>query len=149
MQNFHISAQAIEDIDIVAKVATPQSGGYVIFDGRVRDHNENRDVTHLEYQAYEALAVKEGERIIKEAGERYNIHKVFCIHRTGDLKIGESAVRLIVSAKHRGTAFEACEFIIDELKTRVPIWKNEHYTDGSSGWVECHECSKHAHHEEH
>lgn len=146
MSNFIISPEAIEDIDIIAKVSTRQSGGYVIFDGRVRDHNENRDVTHLQYQAYEALAVKEGERIIAEAFDKFNIHKVFCVHRTGDLQIGDSAVRLIVGAKHRGTAFDACEYIIDELKIRVPIWKNEHYTDGSSGWVECHECSKHAHH---
>ena len=144
MKRFELSAEAIEEIDIIAKVSTPESGGFVIFDGRVRNQNEGKEVTHLEYQAYEGLACKEGERLIDDAFEKFDIHKVYCVHRTGDLQIGEAAVRLIVSAKHRGTAFQACEFIIDELKIRVPIWKNEHYTDGSSGWVECHECAKHS-----
>ncbi len=153
MKQFEISPVAIENLDIIAQISTPQSGGFVIFDGRVRDHNEGKQVTHLEYQAYESLACKEGEKLINEAFEKYDIHKAYCVHRTGDLQIGESAVRLIVSAKHRGTAFDACEFIIDELKIRVPIWKNEHYVDGSSGWVECHECAKHSpshkHHHSH
>ena len=149
MQRFFISAQPIEEIDIVAKVASNKSGGLVVFDGRVRDHNENRNVTHLQYQAYDSLAIKEGERIIDEASEKFNIHNVYCVHRKGGLKLGDSAVRLIVAAKHRGAAFDACEYIIDELKIRVPIWKNEHYIDGSSGWVECHECSKHAHDHNH
>ena len=144
-QGFKISSVGIEDIDLVAELHDPRSGGYVIFDGRVRNHNEGKDVIRLEYQAYEALAVKEGEVIIAEAFEKFNIHSVLCIHRVGDLAIGEAAVRLAVGSKHRGVAFDACEYIIDELKIRVPIWKNEHYTDGSSGWVECHECSKHAH----
>ena len=144
-QKFTISDRGIENIDMVAEIHDPRSGGYVIFDGRVRNHNEGKEVTHLEYQAYETLAIAEGEKIMHEAFEKFEIHSARCIHRVGDLQIGEAAVKLIVGAKHRGTAFDACEFIIDELKIRVPIWKNEHYVDGSSGWVECHECSKHSH----
>ena len=77
--------------------------------------------------------------------EKFEILDGYVDHRVGDLQIGEIAVAVHVSSVHRGPAFDACEYIIDELKVRVPIWKKEHYTDGDSGWVECHECAKHQH----
>jgi molybdopterin synthase catalytic subunit len=117
------------------------AGGYVSFEGWVRDHNEGQEVTRLEYEAFEALAVKEGERIVEEALRRFPVVQALCIHRVGALALGEMAVWVGVSSEHRGEAFDACRFIIDEVKHRVPIWKKEHYRNGDSGWVNCERCA--------
>ena len=103
----------------------------------MRDHNEGRQVRRLEYEAFAALAVREGERIVAEAVEKYGVRRAACVHRIGDLALGEMAVWVGVSAPHRSEAFAACRYIIDEVKHRVPIWKKEHYVDGDSGWVNC------------
>jgi molybdopterin synthase catalytic subunit len=126
------------------------AGGYVSFEGWVRDHNEGRAVRRLEYEAFADLAVKEGDLIVSEALERFPIQHALCVHRTGELAIGELAVWVGVSSAHRGEAFAACRYIIDEVKHRVPIWKKEHYRDGDSGWVNCERCAaapahEHAH----
>jgi molybdopterin synthase catalytic subunit len=124
-------------------------GGYASFEGWVRNHNEGHAVRRLEYEAFEALGVKEGERILGEAIARFGVEKARCIHRLGALEIGDLAVWVGVSARHRDEAFRACRYIIDEVKHRVPIWKKEHYVDGDSGWVNCERCatapSAHAH----
>lgn len=117
------------------------AGGYVSFEGWVRDHNEGLAVKRLEYEAFEALAVKEGERILEEALARFPVKHALCLHRVGDLDIGEMAVWIGVSSEHRGEAFEACRYIIDAVKHRVPIWKKEHYVNGDSGWVNCERCA--------
>ena len=145
MSKFRINAQPIDAEACKKELFDPAAGGFVSFEGWVRNHNEGKDVTHLEYQAYDALAVKEGDKVIAEALERFEVIDALVEHRVGDLQIGDMAVVVHVSSKHRGPAFAACEYIIDELKIRVPIWKKEHYTNGNSGWIECHECSKHAH----
>jgi molybdopterin synthase catalytic subunit len=145
MQKFRINSQVVSAEKLKKELFDPAAGGFVSFEGWVRNRNEGKDVLHLEYQAYDALAVKEGEKIIAEALAKFDVVDAIVEHRVGDLQIGEIAVVVHVSAIHRGPAFDACEYIIDELKTRVPIWKKEHYTDGDSGWIECHECSKHAH----
>ncbi len=111
----------------------------------MRDHNEGRTVQRLEYEAFEALAIKEGERIVAEAVARFGVTRAACVHRVGALGIGELAVWVGVSAAHRGEAFAACRYIIDEVKHRVPIWKKEHYADGDSGWVNCERCAAAAH----
>ena len=116
-------------------------GGYACFEGWVRDQNEGQEVTRLEYEAFQALAVKEGDRIIAEALRRYPVKHALCIHRVGALSLGEMAVWVGVSSTHRGEAFDACRFIIDEVKHRVPIWKKEHYRNGDSGWVNCERCA--------
>jgi molybdopterin synthase catalytic subunit len=98
-------------------------------------------VRRLEYEAFEALAVREGERIIAAARARFGVAHALCAHRVGELGIGELAVWVGVSAAHRDEAFRACRFIIDEVKHRVPIWKKEHYVGGDSGWVNCERCA--------
>lgn len=125
----------------------PACGGYVSFEGWVRDENEGEQVLRLEYQAYEKLALKEGERILNEALEKFPIAHAKCVHRVGTLEIGGMAVWVGVSGGHRGECFEACRYIIDEVKYRVPIWKKEHYRSGDSGWVNCEACAEagHAH----
>jgi molybdopterin synthase catalytic subunit len=117
------------------------AGGYVSFEGWVRDHNEGREVNRLEYEAFQDLAIKEGDRIVSEALRRFAIKHALCVHRVGGLAIGEMAVWVGVSAAHRGEAFDACRFIIDEVKHRVPIWKKEYYRNGDSGWVNCEHCA--------
>jgi len=114
------------------------SGAVVAFWGRVRDHNEGRAVRGLEYSAYPELAVKEGNRIVTEAVVRFDLDAVRAVHRIGDLAIGDAAVVVEVASGHRGEGFEACRWIIDEIKHRVPIWKCEHYVEGDREWVMCH-----------
>ena len=117
------------------------AGGYVSFEGWVRDENEGQPVTRLEYEAFQELALKEGDRIVAEAMLRFPVKHALCIHRVGSLQLGEMAVWVGVSSAHRGEAFDACRFIIDEVKHRVPIWKKEHYRSGDSGWVNCERCA--------
>ncbi|MFL6576786.1 MAG: ThiF family adenylyltransferase [Povalibacter sp.] len=126
-------------------LADPTAGGYASFEGWVRNHNEGQDVTLLEYEAFESLAIKEGERIVAEAIEKFGIIAAACVHRVGPLAIGEMAVWVGVSSRHRAEAFAACRYIIDEVKHRVPIWKKEHYITGDSGWVNCERCAVHGH----
>ena len=126
-------------------LAMPSCGGYVSFEGWVRNRNEGQEVLRLEYQAYEVLALKEGGRIVAEAAKLFPVQNALCIHRVGELEIGDLAVWVGVSAGHRDEAFKACRYIIDEIKSRVPIWKKEHYVSGDSGWVNCEACASHAH----
>jgi len=133
-----------DPIDVPAEQATlcdPGAGGYVAFEGWVRETNEGRSVVRLAYEAYPMLANREGRRIIEEARQRFGLKSAGCIHRTGLLEIGGLAVWVGVSAAHRGEAFAACRYIIDEVKHRVPVWKQEFYEDGDSGWVNCERCA--------
>jgi molybdopterin synthase catalytic subunit len=144
---FRFCQRPIDTESARRELADLGAGGYVSFEGWVRDFNEGREVTRLEYEAFQELAVKEGERILAEAAVRFPIKHALCIHRVGSLALADMAVWVGVSAAHRGEAFGACRFIIDEVKHRVPIWKKEHYRDGDSGWVNCERCAAapHAH----
>lgn len=141
MAAFRFSRIPIDVASLRAELADPTCGGYTSFEGLVRNHNEGMSVRHLEYEAFEPLAVKEGERIVAAAIERFGIERAACVHRIGDLAIGEMAVWVGASARHRDEAFRACRYIIDEVKHRVPIWKKEHYENGDSGWVNCERCA--------
>lgn len=142
MRPFSFSQAPLEPGSCRDALADASCGGYASFEGWVRDHNEGHRVRHLEYEAFEALAVKEGERIVAAAIERYGVRRAACVHRVGDLAIGDLAVWVGVSAEHRDEAFAACRYIIDEVKHRLPIWKKEHYENGDSGWVNCERCAE-------
>ena len=145
---FRFTQTAIDTAAARLELLDLGAGGYASFEGWVRDHNEGREVTRLEYEAFEDLAVKEGERILTEAAKRFPIKHALCIHRVGALALADMAVWVGVSSAHRGEAFDACRFIIDEIKHRVPIWKKEHYRNGDSGWVNCEHCAaapRHSH----
>lgn len=142
MSTFRLSAAAFDTSALRSELAHPAAGGFASFEGWVRNHNEGLAVTRLEYEAFEALAVKEGERIIEEARARFPIVAAACVHRIGALAIGDLAVWVGASAHHRDEAFAACRYIIDEVKHRVPIWKKEHYLGGDSGWVNCERCAE-------
>lgn len=118
-------------------------GAAVVFEGRVRNHNEGRAVTRLEYEVYAPLAVSEGDRIIAEALERWAVRRAVGVHREGMLGLGDVAIVVGVAAPHRDEAFRAARYIIDEAKARLPIWKREHYRDGEARWVNCRRCTGH------
>jgi molybdopterin synthase catalytic subunit len=132
---FALSDSAIDAMALSRELAVAAAGACVSFEGWVRHRNEGRAVQRLAYQAYAALAQREGERLLEEAATRFAIERAACVHRVGTLEIGELAVWVGVSAAHRDAAFAACRWIIDEVKARVPIWKNEFYADGQSGWL--------------
>ncbi|MDP6437739.1 MAG: molybdenum cofactor biosynthesis protein MoaE [Gammaproteobacteria bacterium] len=142
---FRIQTTALLPEEDRHALEAPSCGGYVSFEGWVRDHNEGQQVLKLEYQAYEQLATREGTRILDEAAARFPIENAVCVHRVGELEIGDLAVWVGVSSGHRDEAFRACRFIIDEVKQRVPIWKKEYYVSGDSGWVNCEACATPGH----
>jgi molybdopterin synthase catalytic subunit len=141
MSRFRFSTSQIATPELRAELVDDSCGGFASFEGWVRDLNEGRSVTHLEYEAFEALGVAEGERIIAEACSRFGVNRALCVHRLGDLPLREIAVWVGVASPHRDEAFRACRYIIDEVKQRVPIWKKEHYASGDSGWVNCERCA--------
>jgi adenylyltransferase/sulfurtransferase len=137
MSGFALSAGPVDLAQLREALQHPGSGGFCSFEGWVRNNNDGRDVSGLEYEAYADLALAEGTLVIEEAIARYGVLAAQCVHRTGDLKIGELAVWIGVSSAHRDEAFRACRYIIDEIKHRLPIWKKEHYLSGDTAWVAC------------
>lgn len=133
---FALSAAPIDAAALRARLDHPAAGAACVFEGVVRDHNEGRAVRGLRYEAYAELAQAEGARIVAAAQARWPLLAVAVVHRTGELAIGDLAVWVGVAAAHRAAAFEACRFLIDETKTRVPIWKHEAYADGGGArWL--------------
>jgi molybdopterin synthase catalytic subunit len=126
-------------------VRNPRAGAFASFEGWIRNLNDGHEVRRLEYEVYEPLCLSEGARIIDEARRRWSILDAGCVHRFGALEIGDCAVWVGVTSAHRDEAFQACRYIIDEIKTRLPIWKKEHYANGDSGWVNCERCASHGH----
>ena len=145
MKPFSFTRSSIDPRALREVLVDPGCGGYAAFEGWVRNHNEGQTVTRLEYEAFETLAEREGATIVAEAIAKFGVEHAACVHRIGDLALGELAVWVGVSARHRAEAFAACRYIIDEVKHRVPIWKKEHYSSGDSGWVNCERCAAHAH----
>lgn len=115
-------------------VRRPDCGAVCIFLGTARDHHDGKKVVKLSYSAYGEMAEAEIKKIFEEAKRRWGLGELFAAHRTGEVPIGEASVVLAVSAPHRAGAFEACRFLIEELKKRVPIWKQEHYESGAA-WI--------------
>lgn len=135
--SFELSPNQIAADKLKTSLESPEVGALVCFEGVVRNHNDGKAVRTLEYEAYKPLAESEAKKILTEANQRYSILSAVCTHRTGLLGIGETAVFVGVTSAHRDAAFQACRYIIDEIKTRLPIWKKETYEDGSSDWVNC------------
>ena len=135
MKDFALATEPIDAAALRAALAGDRAGAVVCFEGVVRDHNEGRAVRRLAYQAYAPLAEAEGARIVAAARARHAIERIVCVHRVGELAIGEVAVFVGASAAHRDAAFAACREVIDVVKRSVPIWKKEHYADGESAWL--------------
>ena len=128
--------QPIDVDDLLQRVRTDACGAVALFLGVVREQHDGRSVRGLSYEAYPAMAVEQMQQIAGEAVERWGPCEIAIVHRTGDLAIGEASVAVAVGAPHRGEAFDACEYAIDELKRRVEIWKKEHYIEGDAVWVD-------------
>lgn len=135
MKRFRISDAPFDASALHARLQHDAAGACSIFEGWVRNYNEGRPVRGLRYESYRELAESEGEKILEEACERFSLAQAVCVHRVGELAIGDLAVWVGVSAGHRDMSFEACRWVIDEVKRRVPIWKHEHYVDGDAGWL--------------
>ena len=134
---FKISNASFDPRELSQRLAHAQAGACATFEGWVRNHNEGQAVDSLEYEAFAELAELEGERVLAEAREKFDLLSAEAVHRVGHLQIGEMAVWVGVATAHRGPAFDACRYIIDELKACVPIWKKEHYSAGTSAWINC------------
>jgi len=130
---FELSETPLDVAALAGSLAAAHAGALVTFEGRVRDTNEGKPVDRLEYEAYPALSLAEGNAIVSEALE--GVINARCVHRVGTLAVGDVAVWVGVTAAHRDQAFQACRYIIDQVKQRVPIWKKERYADGSAEWV--------------
>ena len=140
MPLFQLTDTPLETIDLCQGLRRPEAGALVTFEGWVRNHNEGKTVTAMEYEVFAGLCEKEGQNVLAEALDRFDVLGARCVHRFGRLAIGEMAVWVGVCSAHRRVAFEACRYIINEIKHRLPIWKKEHYPDGHSGWVSCEGC---------
>jgi len=122
-----------------------KSGAVVLFSGEVRNNNNGREVTHLEYEAYEPMADKMIAQILDEAKIRFDLNQAVCFHRLGKVEISGCAVVVITSSGHRKEAYDANLYIIDRVKNEVPIWKHEFFTDGSSEWGQNCDCVTNVH----
>jgi molybdopterin synthase catalytic subunit/molybdopterin converting factor small subunit len=126
-----LTRTAIATDQLVARLKQGEDGAIVVFDGIVRNNTRGRRTLYLVYEAYEAMALSEMQRLVDQAMQQFAIRQIALIHRLGRLEIGDTSVLIIVASAHRGAAFDACRWIIDTLKKTVPIWKQEYFEDGA------------------
>jgi molybdopterin synthase catalytic subunit len=148
----HLQYYNIDIVELLKESHHPESGAIVLFSGEVRNNNKNREVTHLEYEAYEAMADKMIGQILDEARARFKLNLAICVHRLGTIEVSGCAVVVITGTAHRKEAYDANQYIIDQVKSEVPIWKHEFFADGTSEWgqnCDCHtNTAEHLHHYE-
>jgi molybdopterin synthase catalytic subunit len=130
-----IVRRAIDVAALLAESQNPANGATIAFLGQVRDLNDGRAVTGIEYSAYGEMAERELAAIASECAARYGITHLVVEHRLGALELGDTSIAIVVAHPHRGQAYEASRFVIEEVKRRLPIWKREGYVDGTSEWV--------------
>jgi molybdopterin synthase catalytic subunit len=130
-----VTSDPIDAAALLAAAPAASDGAALLFLGVVRNENEGRSVGHLDYEAYVPMAERVMGEIVSEATGRWETGTISVVHRVGRLEIGEASVAIVVSSPHRGDAYAASRYIIEELKTRVPIWKREGYIDGESEWL--------------
>jgi len=126
---------SIDDFEPFGVFGSHRDGAVLIFQGRVRETNEGRAVRRVDYEAYGEMAERELKTICREAAVAFEVGAIYAAHRVGRLGLGEVSVAIGVSAPHRDRCYEASRFVIEQIKSRLPIWKHEHYVDGASGWV--------------
>ena len=126
----------IDPAALLTEIASEAHGASVLFVGTVRDTTDGRAVTGIEYASYESMAARELETIVAEAAARFGTHDIVVEHRIGTLHLGEASVAIAVAHAHRAPAYDASRFVIEQLKRRVPIWKREHYADGTREWID-------------
>jgi molybdopterin synthase catalytic subunit len=132
----HLTPNRIVLDDILAEVQGPERGGTCVFLGTVRTGPDEREVTEIEYTAYDAMADAEIERMLTEAQQQWPGVRVALRHRVGRVPVGEASIAIVVAAPHRAEAFAACRHVIEEVKRRLPVWKKEYRIDGTTAWVD-------------
>jgi molybdopterin synthase catalytic subunit len=136
MKRSSIITREINPASLIDEVGSPQFGAISLFVGTVRDVNDGRSVSSIEYSAYKSMAESELERILDEAEQRFGVSALIVEHRIGVLGLGEVSVAIAAAHQHRSPALDCTRFVIEEIKKRVPIWKMEHYADGTREWVD-------------
>jgi molybdopterin synthase catalytic subunit len=131
-----ITREPIDPTVVLSMVGAAEDGAAVLFVGMVRDHNEGRPVSGMRYDSYGAMAEKVLHDIAIEAAGRLGAGRVAAVHRVGELEIGDVSVAIAASSAHRAATFDAARYVIEEIKRRLPVWKQEHYVEGGSQWVE-------------
>ena len=131
-----VGADVINPTEVLSRVGSDEDGAALLFVGVVRNHADGRPVSGMRYDAYVDMARRELQSIAQEAAGRLGSDRVAVEHRTGELAIGEVSVVIAVSSPHRAESFDAARYVMEEIKKRLPVWKKEHYQDGSEVWVE-------------
>ncbi len=131
-----IVTEPLDPYTLLTEVAHTRNGASVLFVGTVREVNDGRDVTGIDYRAYESMAERELAAIVAESAERHGTRDIVVEHRLGTLGLGEASVVIAIAHPHRAGAFEGARWILEELKRRLPIWKREHYVNGERAWVD-------------
>src|SRR5690242_20767590 len=130
-----IVERTIDPMALTAEVSARGNGAAILFLGTVRDSNDGRAVTGIEYASYKSMAERELSAIVHEASREFRTDDIAVEHCVGTLAIGDVSVAIAVAHPHRGAAYDASRYVIEQIKTRVPIWKREHYADGTREWV--------------
>jgi molybdopterin synthase catalytic subunit len=130
-----ITRDVIDPAHILEAAGGAEAGAVVLFLGRVRDHNDGRPVRGMRYEAYVDMAEPVLARIAEEAATRLGGDDLVVVHRIGELEVGDISVAIAAASAHRAEAFDAARYVIEEIKTRLPVWKHEHYTDGAAEWL--------------
>lgn len=131
-----ITRDPIDPSAVLERVGAPEDGAALLFLGVVRDHNDGATVTGLSYEAYDEMAERVLDEIAGEAAERLGTPRVVVVHRVGELAVGEVSVAIAASSPHRAESFDATRYVIEEIKKRLPVWKQEHYVEGDPQWLE-------------
>ncbi|MDE2772273.1 MAG: molybdenum cofactor biosynthesis protein MoaE [Gemmatimonadota bacterium] len=131
-----VQREPIDPAQVLSRVGAPSDGAVLLFLGTVRDHADGRPVGGMRYETYEAMAAEVLDEIVREAAERLGTPRVAVVHRVGELGIGDVSVAIAVSSPHRESAYAASRHVIEEIKSRLPVWKHEHFVGGGARWVE-------------
>lgn len=132
----HLQSEPLDLMQLLEETRDPASGALVVFSGTVRNHHAGKGVVRLEYSAHRALVEQVLAELEQEVIERFGVQQCRIVHREGTLDIGDDSVLIVVRSAHRPQAFEAARYAIDTLKVRAPVWKREHYSDGSVDYQE-------------
>ena len=136
MRRSSVITREIDPASLINEVASPEHGAISVFIGTVREVNDGRTVSAIEYSAYKSMADAELERILDEAEERFGVSALVVEHRIGLLGPGDVSVAIAAAHAHRAPALDCTRYVIEEIKKRLPIWKKEHYEDGTREWVD-------------
>ena len=130
-----LTTEPIDANALLAELSDPRDGAALLFLGVVRNHHQGREVTRIDYSAYEPMALKELQKIAEATAAEFGLERMLVVHRFGRHEIGDASLAVVVGSPHRAAAFDACKAVVDRIKRDVPIWKREFFADGTIEWV--------------